>query len=45
MEKVGEPTWQWLFKAVGDPAGGANKALAKVIARRHKVQGMSSRFI
>lgn len=43
MEKVGEPTWQWL--SVGDPAGGANKALAKVIARRHKVQGMSSRFI
>ena len=40
MEKFGEPTWQWLVKAVGDPAGGANMALARDISRRHKAAGM-----
>ena len=45
MEKFGEPTWQWLVKALGDPAGGANMALARDIARRHKMRGMSSSYI
>ena len=36
----GEPTWQWLVEAVSDPAGGANMALARKIARRHKAGGM-----
>ena len=40
VEKFGEPTWQWLVKAVGDPAGGANMALARDISRRHKAAGM-----
>ena len=37
--KFGEPTWQKLVEAVGHPAGGANIALAKKIARRHKAGG------
>ena len=37
--KFGEPTWQMLVKAVGHPAGGANIALAKNIARRHEAYG------
>ena len=45
VERFGEPTWQWLVKAVGDPAGGANMAIARDIARRHKTEGMSSRYI
>ena len=40
VEKFGEPTWRWLVKAVGDPAGGANMALARDIARKHKAGGM-----
>lgn len=35
VKKFGEPTWQRLVKAVGDPAGGANNALSKRIAKRH----------
>ena len=45
VEKFGEPTWRWLVEAVGDPAGGANVALARDIARRHKTRGMPSRYI
>ena len=41
VERFGEPTWQILVKAVGDPAGGANMALARDIARNHKAGGMS----
>ena len=37
VEKFGEPTWRWLVQAVGDPAGGDNMALARKIARSHKV--------
>ena len=44
VKKFGEPTWQWLVKAVGDAAGGANTALAKEIAERHKAGGMSSSY-
>ena len=40
--KFGEPTWQKLVKAVNSPAGGANTALARDIAGRHKAGGMSS---
>ena len=41
-KKFGEPTWQKLVKAVNSPAGGANTALARDIASRHKAGGMSS---
>ena len=44
VEKFGEPTWQWLVEAVGEPAGGADMALARKIARRHKARGMSSGY-
>ena len=39
VKRFGEPTWQWLVKAVGDPAGGAHTALARDIARGHKARG------
>lgn len=39
VKKFGEPTWQQLVEVVGHPAGGANKALARDIARRHKARG------
>ena len=40
VDKFGEPTWQVLVEAVGHPAGGANTALAREIARRHKAIGI-----
>ena len=40
VRKFGEPTWQKLVQAVGHPAGGANMALAREIARRHRARGM-----
>ena len=43
VKRFGEPTWQVLVKAVGDPAGGANMALARDMATRHKAGGMSGR--
>ena len=43
VKRFGEPTWQALVKAVGDPAGGANMALASDMAMRHKAGGMSGR--
>ena len=43
VKRFGEPTWQALVKAVGDPAGGANMALAREMATRHKAGGMSGR--
>lgn len=45
VEKYGEPTWQRLVEVVLHPAGGANTALAKYIARRHKAGGMSSGYV
>ena len=45
VERFGEPTWQWLVEIVSDPTGGANMALARDIARRHKAEGMSNRYI
>ena len=41
VKRFGEPTWQALVNAVGDPAGGANMALARDMARRHQAGGMS----
>jgi len=40
--KFGEPTWQRLVDVVNSPAGGANRALAIDISRRHKAGGMFS---
>ena len=40
VERFGEPTWKHLVEAVGHPAGGANMALARDIARRHRTVGM-----
>ena len=45
VQRFGEPTWQRLVEAVGDPAGGGNMALAREIARRHTIRGMSNRYI
>ena len=39
VKKFSEPTWQKLVEAVAHPAGGANKALARDIARKHKAGG------
>ena len=44
VKRFGEPTWQKLVEAVGHPAGGANMALARDIARKHKAGGMFSRY-
>ena len=43
VKRFGEPTWQALVKAVGDPAGGATMALARDMATRHKAGSMSGR--
>ena len=43
--RFSEPTWQRLVEAVGDPAGGANMALAMDMARRHKTRGLSDMYI
>ena len=39
VEQFGEPTWKHLVEAVGHREGGANMALAREIARRHKAGG------
>ena len=39
VKRFGEPTWQRLVEAVGHPAGGANVALAREIARNHNAEG------
>ena len=41
VKRFGEPTWQRLAEVVGHPAGGANTAVARDIARRHKAGGVS----
>ena len=43
VKRFGEPTWKWLVDAVGDSEGGANMALARDIARRHKHRRTSSK--
>ena len=42
VKRFGEPTWQHLVEAVGHTAGGANMALAKEIALRHKARGQNA---
>ena len=44
VKKFGEPTWQKLVKAVAHHTGGANMALAKDMARRHRAGGMFSGY-
>ena len=44
VKRFGGPTWQALVKAVAHPTGGANMALARDIARKHKAGGMFSRY-
>ena len=44
VKRFGEPTWQKLVEAVGHPAGGANMATARDIARRHKAGGVLGRL-
>ena len=34
-QRFGSPTWRMLVKAVSDPAGGNNSALAERIAKNH----------
>ena len=34
-QKFGSPTWKMLVKAVGDPVGGNDTALAEAIAKKH----------
>ena len=34
--RFGDPSWQLLARAVGDPAGGNNPALAEKIASNHE---------
>ena len=34
-QEFGSPTWRMLVKAVSDPAGGNNNALAERIAKKH----------
>ena len=40
VQNFGEPTWQRLVEAVRHPAGGANTAQARKIAKRHKAGGV-----
>ena len=35
-ERFGDPSWQLLARAVGDPAGGNNPALAEEMASNHR---------
>ena len=45
VSRFGEPTWQRLVEAVGDSGGGANMALARDMARRHKAGRIFGRYI
>ena len=38
VRRFGEPSWQRLVEVVGDPAGGANPALASQIAEKHRAK-------
>ena len=44
VERFGEPTWRQLVEALGHSAGGANVALARKIARRHKAGGTQTLY-
>ena len=39
MKRFGEPSWKRLVEVVGDPAGGANPAVANQIAEKHRATG------
>ena len=43
VSRHGPPTWRLLIKAVADDSGGANKSLAKIMAKKHP--GKSLLFI
>ena len=43
-ERFGSPTWKTLVKAVADPLGGANIALAENIAKKHISKCFSVQF-
>ena len=36
VKRFGEPSWELIVKAVSDPAGGNNHALAEKIAQKHQ---------
>ena len=36
VKRFGEPSWKLLVKAVNDPAGGNDRALAEKIAQKHQ---------
>ena len=38
VKRFGEPSWKRLVEVVGDPAGGANPALANQIAEKHRAK-------
>ena len=41
-QRFGSPTWRMLVKAVDDPAGGNNCALAEAVAKKHPGMHMKS---
>ena len=43
VKRFGEPTWQFLVEALGDPAVGVSMELARNIARRHKAKNGSNK--
>ena len=43
-DKYGPPTWRMLVKAVGDPFGGNDCALAETIAKKHPGIGIQMDF-
>ena len=45
VKRFGEPTWQSLAESVGHPEGGANTAVARSIAARHKAGGVFSGYV
>ena len=36
VKRFGDPSWKLLVKAVSDPAGGSDRALAEAIAQKHQ---------
>ena len=45
VKRFGEPTWQFLVEALGDPAGGVSMELARNIAGRHKAKNRSNKAV
>ena len=42
VQRFGQPSWQLLVRAVRDPAGGDNQALADTIAAKYGGMGLST---